>query len=205
MPGARAVLLALAVLLYFGWMGRTLSRMGLGRLGGVAWLLAILLGSFIDFPLLRGPQAVTVNVGGALVPLLLAVYLYLRSDDPWERWRIWAAPLLAGVLLWVLGRTYSGDPGESLPFGTVYLSGVAAGILGYGLGRSWRAGFVAGTVGVLLADGLHYLDLATAGIPGQVWLGGGGALDASLLAGLLAVAMAEGVEALRRLILRRLS
>ncbi|MDI3269185.1 MAG: DUF1614 domain-containing protein [Bacillota bacterium] len=203
MPGARAILLALAVLIYFGWMGRTLSRFGLGPLGGVAWLLAILLGSFVNLPLSRGPQAVVLNVGGGLVPLALAVYLYIRSDSPWERWRTWAAPLLTGILLWVLGRTYTGDPGESLPLGTAYLSGLAAGILGYGLGRSWRAGFVAGTVGVLLADSLHYLDLVTAGMPGKVWIGGGGALDAGILAGLVAVALAEGVEALREAILRR--
>lgn len=57
--------------------------------------------------------------------------------------------------------------------------------------RSRRSAFIAATMGILFFDVLTYFSFMIQGRPGAVIIGGGGAFDAIVIAGLLAVLLAE--------------
>src|SRR5690606_36283124 len=66
------------------------------------------------------------------------------------------------------------------------------------LGRSGRAAFIAGVLGAVAHQGLQPLRRAWAGRPGgPVDFGGAGALDAVVVAGVVAVLLAEAVGEVR--------
>ena len=75
----------------------------------------------------------------------------------------------------------------------LYTYGIAGGLIAYLLGRSRRAAFICGVLGVLLADiavgVINYFN----GIQQQLILGGGGIFDAAIISGLLGVILCEFV------------
>ncbi|MBC7335065.1 MAG: hypothetical protein H5U01_02165, partial [Clostridia bacterium] len=90
MPGfpiGMIALLVVAVLIYLGLAQRVLDRLYLGDSAALIIVAAMALGSFIDIPLARGRLDVSVNVGGGLIPLGLAVYVLARagSGKEWDR------------------------------------------------------------------------------------------------------------------------
>ena len=87
-----------------------------------------------------------------------------------------------------------------------YVYGLAAGVIAYLLGRSRRAAFFAGVVGVLLADIAVAALNWSRGIDQTLHLGSAGALDAVVISGLLAVLLAEFIgEAIERMTTGRAS
>ena len=75
-----------------------------------------------------------------------------------------------------------------------------AGIVGYLAGRSRRAAFIAGVLGILLTDVVHAVRARMANMNTTTVLGGAGVFDAMVIAGIIAVALAELVgEARERL------
>ena len=75
----------------------------------------------------------------------------------------------------------------------LYLYGLAAGLVAYLLGRSRRAAFICGVLGVVLADTAVALVNWSRGVDQTLVLGGAGAMDTVVIAGLLAVLLAEFV------------
>ena len=71
------------------------------------------------------------------------------------------------------------------------LYGLAAGVIAYIFGRSRRCAFIAGVVGMILADTANALWVWSRGIPQDFVLGGAGAADGIVIAGLLGVLLAE--------------
>ena len=81
-----------------------------------------------------------------------------------------------------------------------WLPASAIGAVAYLLGRSRRASFVAGVLGVLLADIAVGVMNFTSGIDQTLRLGSAGALDVVVISGLLAVLLCELVgELLERI------
>lgn len=140
---------------------------------------------------------VSVNVGGALVPIGLAVYLLGKAGTSWERGRAFlATAATAGIIYFVGGYLMGdGDPqgGRLQILDPLYVYPLVAGTTAYLLGRSRRAAFVAATLGVLALDVIHWVWLAMTGTPGNVNIGGAGAFDSIVVAGLVAVLLAEVV------------
>ncbi|HKM42523.1 MAG TPA: DUF1614 domain-containing protein [Limnochordia bacterium] len=194
MPTGTALLLIAAALIYFGVGQRLLDRM---RLTDTQALIAIALmigGSFITIPLHQGRTNVSLNLGGALIPLALVVYLLVRADTAKERVRSLVAALITGGIVYGVSQLTDFDPSSPTLFiDPLWLFSIVAGIVGYLSGRSRRASFIAGVLGILLVDIIH-LGLALANnMATRVVLGGAGVFDATIVAGLIAVALAEFV------------
>jgi uncharacterized membrane protein len=105
--------------------------------------------------------------------------------------------LLAAVattaVIYVLGSyIMTGEPSEGgLFLDPLYIYPLVGGTVAYLLGRSRRSAFVAGSLGVLGLDIVHWVWLSTTGTPGTVNIGGAGAFDSIVVAGLVAVLLAE--------------
>ena len=106
MPAGMILLLGAAALVYFGAAQRILDRMRLTDSQALLFIGVMIGGSFINIPLFRGDTEVSVNVGGALVPLALCIYLLTRADTTreWVRALV-AAVITAGVVLGVAQLT----------------------------------------------------------------------------------------------------
>lgn len=148
--------------------------------------LIIGLGFVPDIPL--GPVA--VNLGGCVIPLILSVYLFIKADTAWERWRAIIASVVTGGAVWALMR-YLPDEPETMRFEPNWIYGVAAAVIAYVLGRSRRCAFIGGVVGVLLAQTATAIPVWTSGVAQQLVLGGAGAFDTVVIAGFLGVVLAE--------------
>lgn len=186
------LLVVASILIYFGVAHRILDRLRISDKAALAVIAAMIIGSFISIPI-PGPVQASLNVGGALIPIGLAVYLLSKAGTTkeWVRALV-ATALTGGIIYYVFSVLASGNP-ES-PFAwlnSVYLYPVIAGLIAYIVGRSRRAAFVSATLGVLSADIINYVYLATRGIPGRVLIGGAGAFDSIVLSGIIAVLLAE--------------
>lgn len=194
MPLGWIVLLAVAALIFFGAAQRVLDRMRLTDTQALIIVGLIAAGSFFDIPLTGGRAAVTVNVGGALVPAAVAVYLLIRAGTAWERLRAILASVVTAAAVWGMAQlTDFGPHGARTPLlDPLWMFALVGGVVAYLFGRSRRAAFVAGTLGLI---GFQLLELfINTPAPGQVTalaLGGGGFFDAVVLAGVVSVGLAE--------------
>ncbi|MDI9484375.1 MAG: DUF1614 domain-containing protein [Bacillota bacterium] len=192
MPTGTALLLIVAALIYFGAGQRMLDRM---RLTDTQALIAIALmigGSFITLPLKTGRTSVSLNLGGAVVPLALVVYLLVKADTARERTRALVASLITGGIVYGVSQFTDFDPSSpSLLIDPLWLFSVVAGIVGYLSGRSRRASFIAGVLGLFAVDLIHLGQALINNMATRVVLGGAGVFDAMVVAGLIAVALAE--------------
>ncbi len=193
LPLGLIILLVVSILVYFGVAQRLLDRMRLSDKGALVIIGALIAGSFIDIPISRGNIQVAVNVGGALVPVGLAVYLLVKAGTSKEWMRALGATIITGLVIYLAGSVLmKGDPGERYNLiDPLYVYPLVGGIVAYLAGRSRRSAFIAATLGVLSLDVVHWLWLVNNKIPGNVYIGGAGAFDSIVIAGLIAVLLAE--------------
>lgn len=190
MPIGMIMLLVVGVLVYFGVAHRILDRMRLTDKQALLFILAVIAGSFIDIPLMRTPVDVSINVGGALLPALLSIWLIFKADETAERVRaILAAILVAAAVS--LGSRYLPYEPENMFLDPKIIYGVSAGLIAYLAGRSRRSAFVGGVLGIVVSDIVHLVTLMGLGIAGTTNIGGAGAFDVVLIAGIVAVMVAE--------------
>lgn len=187
------VLAVVAILVLFGVGQRVLDRMRLTDRQALLWIALIFVGGWI--PSIPLGDAVRVNIGGALIPLGLCVYLFAKAGTAWERWRTIIAIVVTTAAVYLIGMWFPNEP-EMMPFDVNYLYGIVAGVVAYILGRSRIGSFIAGVMGILLADILQALVNNANGVPVNLNLGGGGALDAVVISGFLAVILSEVVGTL---------
>ena len=194
MPIGTALLLIIAALIYFGVGQRLLARL---RLTDTQALIAIALmigGSFITLPLSTGRTSVGINLGGGLVPLGLTVYLLIKADTARERIRSLVAALVTGGIIYGVSQFTDFDPSSPYLFiDPLWLFSIVAGIVGYLSGRSRRASFIAGVLGLFVVDLIHFGQALLSNMPTRVVLGGAGVFDAMIVSGLIAVGLAEFV------------
>lgn len=206
----------LLVVLRFGLIGFAYERLGLSRRAAIAVLFAALLGSGINIPLVqlpaqrmiapriiesfgmqyvipqvveRGATVIAVNVGGAVIPVLLVVYLVANYG-------ISRRSLLAlGVVTlatYLLARPVPGV-GIALPPLLPSLVTATAAIL-LDPQAAPRTAFIAGTLGTLVgADLLNLGSLQDLGAP-VASIGGAGTFDGVFLTGIIAVLLAGTPE-----------
>ena len=184
----RILLLAVSVLVLFGVGQRVLDKMRLTDRQALFFMALILVGGWL--PSIPLGESVRVNIGGALVPLGLCIYLFVRAGTAKERWRAAIASVLSAAAVLLLGMFLPDEP-EAMPFDVNYAYGLIAGAIAYVLGRSRISSFIAGVMGVLLADIAQAVLNAANGVPVNLHLGGAGALDAVVLSGLTAVLLSE--------------
>jgi len=190
MPIGMMMLLVVGVLVYFGIAHRILDRMRLTDKQALLFIAAIIVGSFIDIPLMSAPVALSINVGGALLPALLAIWLIFKADETAEKVRgIFAAILVAAAV--TLGSRYLPYEPENMFLDPKLIYGISAGLIAYLAGRSRRSAFIGGVLGIVLSDIIHLVTIMRLGIPGTTDIGGAGAFDVVIIAGIVAVMVAE--------------
>jgi uncharacterized membrane protein len=192
----------------------------------LAVLLGMLLGSFFNIPVARYPtdeevsmpvlepiggwhlfpqyvrlrqeMIVSVNVGGCVIPVLLAVWLSrFIADGGSHVVAVTLAGMIANTLVCYRAARLVPRLGIALPFFVPAL--VALSITWIGLGMAGRGAlepyrapvaFVSGITGPLVgADLLHWKDFQKIGA-GQVSIGGAGTWDGIVITGLLAALLA---------------
>ncbi|WP_031516257.1 DUF1614 domain-containing protein [Desulfofalx alkaliphila] len=202
LPIGLIALIAVSFLIYFGLAQRVLDRMRLSDKAALGVIVALIVGSFITIPLPLGNIRASINVGGALIPIALAIYLLSKAGTTKERVRALIATVATGLVVYFIGSLLmAGLPEPAGRYGvidSIYLYPIAAAITGYLVGRSRRSAFIAAVLGVVLVDVFHYIWLLQAGaVGGVVAIGGAGAFDVTVLAGILAVLLAEFFGELR--------
>lgn len=194
-PVGGILAIAAGIFIFLGWGHRVLDRMRLTDTQALVLLGIMALGFFL--PAIPVGGGVKVDVGGAVAPLAVAVYLLASAGTERERVRAVLATVVTAAIIYTLDKAMPADPGRApyaLSVDPVLLPGLVGGIAGYLSGRSRRGAFIAGTTGVVLADLASYLELVVRGVPGAAAvLGGGGVFDATLVSGFLAVFLAEVV------------
>lgn len=144
----------------------------------------------IDIPLMATPVELSVNVGGGLLPALLSIWLIFKADETFERVRgVMAAVLVAASVS--LGSRYLPYEPENMFLDPKLIYGVSAGLIAYLAGRSRRSAFIGGVLGIVLSDLVHMVTIIRLGIPGKTAIGAAGAFDVIMIAGVVAVMVAE--------------
>lgn len=190
------LLAAVSALVLLGVAQRVLDRMQLSDRAALFIAISLFVGALIpDIRLGR----VTVNLGGAVVPLGVCVWLLIKTDTAKEVLRTLIGSVLTAGAVFALGRLLPDEP-ERMFIDPQYLYGLAGGLIAYILGRSRRAAFICGVLGVMLADTVSAVLTWRQGIGQTLALGGAGAMDSIVIAGILAVLLSEFLgELLERL------
>lgn len=207
------VFLGLFVLIQLGVLSYAYARLGLSRGAAMLVLLGSLLGSYINIPLFRFPDErvvsgqeidyfgmryvvpfvtdwpgtlIAVNVGGALIPAALSLYLLFRN-------RIVVpgavATAVVALAVYLLAQPVKGV-GVAVP---VLAPPVITAIAALVFSREFAApvAYVAGSLGTLIGADLFNLDkVAGLGAP-VLAIGGAGTFDGIFLTGVLAVLLAS--------------
>lgn len=181
------LLVVIALLILFGVLQRVLDRMALTDKQALLLVAAMFIGGWLpDISL----GMVTLNIGGALIPLGVCVYLFFHAGTGKERVRALVASVLTAAAIYVIGLFFPADP-VTMPFDPMILYGLCGGVIAWLFGRSRRSAFIAGVLGVILADVLVGVINWTRGVNQAVHLGGAGALDAVVLSGVTGVMLCE--------------
>lgn len=190
------LLLVVGFIIYLGYAQRILDRMHLTDRAALALILLIILGSFVDIPITARPQ-IMLNVGGALIPVGIVIYLLIKADTRREKVRGLLSALVTAVAIYLIAINYDFGHGHQDLIDPTYLFALVAGTIGYLSGRSRRSAFIAGVLGFILYNLFHVGRVISRGLPGPVMIGGAGALDTVIIAGILAVGIAELVGEIR--------
>ena len=210
------VILVLARVLRYAYVS-----MGIAPQYVFAVLLASLLGSYVNIPILQFPgervleaqqidffgmryviplvrewpgTIVAVNVGGAVIPTLMSLYLMMKNA-------LYGSALIGVVIVslvcHVLAQPVPGI-GIAIP---VFIPPVATAIVAIVLSRRYAAplAYISGSLGTLIgADLMNLGQLRTLGAP-VASIGGAGTFDGIFVTGLMAVLLASLVTPAGRL------
>lgn len=193
------ILVGVAVLIFMGVGQRVLDRLKLSDKAAIAVIVAIVVSTILipDIPL---TERVSINVGGFLIPLGLAIYLFVKAETGKERMRAVIAAVVAGALIYVAQSYVLPAEPENQVIDPNYVYALIAGLTAYLLGRSRRAAFIAGVMGVIFSDVIQMVLNYINNLPAPTRFGGAGGVDTTVIAGLLGVMVAEIVgEARERL------
>lgn len=181
------LLIVLALLILFGVLQRTLDRMALTDRQALLLVALIFIGGWL--PDIAIGQVI-INLGGAVIPLGVCVYLFFHAGAGMERGRCLFAAVLSAAAITAISWLVPADP-TAMPFDPLLIYGAVGGIIAWLLGHSRRSAFVAGILGVILADIAGGVSVLLRGINQPISLGGAGAVDAIVISGITAVLLCE--------------
>jgi uncharacterized membrane protein len=190
------LLIIIAVIIYFGAAHRVLDKLYLTDNLALFVIAAMIGGSFLEIPLSKVPD-ITINIGGVVIPILLALYVLSKAGSLKEWIRTIIATILTGGTIYattIIFRNF-GEGRDIID--PLYIFALVGGIFAYILGRSRRGAFIAGTLGFLSYDLINVWKVSTGQIVSQVRLGGAGIFDSIVISGFFAVLLAELVGELR--------
>jgi uncharacterized membrane protein len=146
---------------------------------GVVWLFGQ---AYVTPPVVqRGVTIVAINVGGALIPILVSIYLAMRTRL-WGRMLVGTA--IVAVVVHALAEIVPGV-GIAVPMLLPPLIAAAVGLV-LSFRRAPPVAYVAGSMGTLIgADLLNLGRIARLGAP-IISIGGAGTFDGVFLTGIIA-------------------
>jgi len=207
------LLVAVAALIFFGLVSIAFANVGFTPLTILLLLVGTLVGSFVNIPLLKIrtitpvireeqvnwygvsfkiPQlecgqtttVVAINIGGALIPTLVSIYLLSKSSISL------IILSLTGVLAVALVTHIVAKPVKGVGIATpAFIPPIAAAVAAFILAPSEprTIAYVAGTLGTLIgADLLNLRKIPKLGAP-MASIGGAGTFDGVFLTGIIAV------------------
>ncbi len=192
---ALAVLIPALVIFNFLLISEVVfESIGFGFYQAVLVTVGALLGSLIDIPLIPvGEAVIAVNVGGAIVPLIVTLGMVARGLPPLQT----LAAIAAVSIVAYISATPVPGIGITMPFYIAPLAGAAAGLL---IARGCRAApglaYAGGALGTLLgADIFNLANPAvlaafTGGRTVVLSIGGAGIFDGIFITGVLSVLLA---------------
>ncbi|NLM97488.1 MAG: DUF1614 domain-containing protein [Halanaerobiaceae bacterium] len=193
------LLIITGLLIYFGAAQRVLDKLYLTDSAALLIIALLIIGSFFEVTILRDPL-LTINAGGAVVPIILSIYILSRADSAGERLRTIAAVFLTAMFIYAVSILFSNFGHGRDILDPMYIYAISGGIIAYLLGRSRRASFIAGTMGFLVFNLFTFFKALAGTINAQTRLGGGGIFDSMVISGIFAVLLAELLgESLERL------
>ncbi len=184
------LLVGISVLIFMGLAERVLDRLRLNDKAAILIIIAIII-STIFIPNIDITERVSVNVGGFLIPLGLAIYLFIKAETGKEKTRAVVAAVVAGGIIYGVQRYVLPAEPEAQNIDPNYVYAILGGLTAYILGRSRRAAFIAGVVGVIISDVIQLVLNIINDIPSPTRFGGAGGVDTTVIAGILAVLIAE--------------
>ena len=193
------LLIIAAILVFCGLLQRVLDRMYLTDRQALLLIVLMLVGTFL--PGIRLGDVI-IHIGGALIPLGVCVYLIIRANTAWERWRSVIGSIITALLVYLLSKLLPAEA-EKMWVEPMWLYGLCGGIVAWLIGRSRRAAFICGVAGVLLADAASFIVAKLQGYTAELHLGGGGIADAGIISGVIAVLLCETVGELLERMTRR--
>ena len=193
-------LLVVTALVFLGFLHRVLDRMRLTKVQALVILIAMLVAGFLPNISLYG--GLSINIGGALIPIAVAVYLIVTADAAAEKRRALITSGVVAVLVFLSEKILPLEPGAlGFDIDPLFLPAIIAAATAYILGRSRRSAFVGGIFGVILTDVFAWVEnLVFYQLHVPIVLGSTGVFGAAVIAGMGAVLLAELVgEILERL------
>jgi uncharacterized membrane protein len=207
------IYILLAAAIQVGILRYAYSRIGVGPGAVLLLLLASLIGGYFNIPLVELPghqvlaqrqldffglryavpvvvdwpgTVIAINVGGALIPGIMSLWLLIRND-------LWSLGAIAtagvAVVCHMVAEPVQGV-GIALP---VFVPALTAGVVAIVLSRPYAAplAYISGSMGTLIgADLLNLGAIRRMGAP-VASIGGAGTFDGVFLAGILAVLIAS--------------
>jgi uncharacterized membrane protein len=200
------------VLIQIGILQYVFASMGVSRRYMFSLLVLSLLGSYINIPIAELPPehmrvgrivdfygmsyvvpvlvtrpgtVLAVNLGGAVIPVILSIYLMVKH-------RLYGSSLLAAAIVaLVVHYTAHTVPGVGIAV-PIFIPPLIAAVVAVSISR-WRAGplaYIAGSLGTLVgADLLNLGRIRGLGAP-VASIGGAGKFDGIFLAGIVGVLLA---------------
>jgi uncharacterized membrane protein len=206
------LLIVLAALIKVGILRYAYMRLGVSAPVALLLLMASLTGSYLNIPVAQLPEqqvlsgqvvdffgmrhvvpvvvdwpgtVVAVNVGGALIPTLISLYLLSRH----ELWRLGliATAGVAALCHW-LAQPVPGV-GIAMP---IFVPAIATAIVAWLLSRQYAAplAYIGGSLGTLVGADLTNLDKVQGLAAPVASIGGAGTFDGIFVIGILAVLIA---------------
>ncbi|AGB19374.1 DUF1614 domain-containing protein [Thermoanaerobacterium thermosaccharolyticum] len=188
MPLAYIILSITGLFVLFGFAHRVLDRMKMTDTWALIIIIGMIIGTFL--PAIPLGKKMSINIGGAIIPAAVAVYLFIKAERGAERRNALVSSILAGTAVFLAGRLLPSEP-EAMFIEPNYVYGIVSGLIAYLFGRSRRCAFIAGVMGVILSDitqGLINIVLAR---PGTISVGGAGAFDTVVISMIVAVFFSE--------------
>ncbi|MGB9779985.1 MAG: DUF1614 domain-containing protein [Caldanaerobacter sp.] len=194
MPLSYILLSITAFAVLFGFAHRVLDRMKMTDTWAFLVIVGMIIGTFI--PNLHITKYVSINVGGAVIPFAVSLYLFLSAENNRERINSIVVSILAAVAVYFAGRFLPAEP-EAMIIEPNYVYGIVGGLIAYLFSRSRRAAFIAGVMGVILANVAQAVVNSITGVKGAVPIGGAGFFDAVVISMIVAVFLSEVIGEVR--------
>lgn len=195
MPVGMIILLVISILVFLGLAQRVLDRLQLTDRAALLFIGAMIIGGFL--PALPLTTNTSINIGGGIIPIILVIYLFLKAGTRAEKSRAVLAILITTVVVYGVLKIFPVEPTYAFLLDPLYIVALVAGTVGYLSGRSRRSAFMAGTGAIVLNDIVTRVELMFTGGSRKLVIGGAGIFDAVLIAGLIALGLAELIGEIR--------